>query len=142
MSTAPAVARGRRRRRIDTVALGVGAAGGLAAGEAFRRRFRPGAVNGAGIGLIVAAAIYPASRRSPATGGLTAEGVTLAATVGLARLAAGHRSETARRLLAGGWVAHTLYDVLTGPSPDSRLPRWYPPLCVGFDLALAARLAR
>lgn len=135
-------AEGRGSRGADAAAVGVGAVAGLVVGASFRRGFRPGATNSAGIGLIVAAAIYPASRRSSRTGGLTAEAAALAAAAGVTGLAATRESAAARRLLAGGWVAHTLYDVLQGPSPDSRLPRWYPALCVGFDVALAAQLVR
>jgi hypothetical protein len=29
-----------------------------------------------------------------------------------------------------------------GPSADSRLPGWYAPVCAGYDVAYAARLAR
>lgn len=114
----------------------------MVVGASIRHGFRPGATNSAGIGLIVAAAIYPASRRSSHTGGLAAEAAALAAAAGVTGLAATRGSVTARRLLAGGWAAHILYDVLQGPSPDSRLPRWYPALCVGFDVALAAQLVR
>ncbi len=55
---------------------------------------------------------------------------------------AGSRSVPA--LVAGGllgWASHALFDLVQGPSNDSRLPAWYAPVCAGYDVAYAARLA-
>ena len=42
--------------------------------------------------------------------------------------------------LAAGWLAHVLWDVgLHQRGPGSIFtPDWYPPLCIGFDLVIAA----
>lgn len=99
-------------------------------------------VVGLGGGLVVAALIYPAARRSVGTGGLAVEAAVVAATGALAASAARWESVTARRVLAGGWASHALFDALRGASADSRLPGWYPAVCAGYDVAVAARVAR
>jgi hypothetical protein len=119
-----------------------GAALGLASAELTSRIGGRKAVAGAGLGLVVAAAIYPAARRSLGSGGLGAELATLGATSAVAGTALGAAPASGRRLVAVGWAAHALFDGLQGTSPDSRLPAWYPALCAGYDLAFAARLAR
>jgi hypothetical protein len=44
-------------------------------------------------------------------------------------------------LLGAGWLAHTAWDALhyRGRGP-TRVRSWYPPLCIGYDMALAAPL--
>ena len=127
----------------DVGSFVIGGMAGVLAGGAMRRQGRRGDVLGSGMGLLAAAAIYPLARRTVAGGGLGLELGTAAASIALTGVAARHHdSTTARRLIAGGWAAHAAFDLLRGPSPDSRLPRTYPALCAGFDLALALRLAR
>jgi hypothetical protein len=44
-------------------------------------------------------------------------------------------------LLGAGWLAHPVWDALhyRGRGP-TRVRSWYPPLCIGYDVALAAPL--
>jgi hypothetical protein len=44
-------------------------------------------------------------------------------------------------LLGAGWLAHVTWDALhyRGRGP-TRVRSWYPPLCIGYDVALAAPL--
>jgi hypothetical protein len=69
------------------------------------------------------------------------EAVVLAGAAALTAAAARADSATGRRLVAAGWASHALFDFLQGPSDDSRLPGWYAPVCAGYDVAYAARLA-
>lgn len=41
-------------------------------------------------------------------------------------------------VLAAGYVLHGLWDLAHGPLVPHILPTWYAPLCVGYDLAVAA----
>jgi hypothetical protein len=127
---------------VQPVALAAGAVLGLVTAEPVRRIGGRRGVIGAGIGLVAAAVIYPAARRDHAPSAALAveAGVVLATTV-LAAVAAGRSPATGRRLLGLGWAAHAAFDFGQGPSPDSRLPGWYAPVCAGYDVAFAARLA-
>lgn len=41
-----------------------------------------------------------------------------------------------------GWIFHVLWDIKVHPGGyPGYVPIWYPPLCLGFDLAIAALLA-
>ncbi len=121
-------------------ALLAGAGLGWASAEAARRAGRRTTLLG-GAGLVGAAAIYPAARRGfKPSAGLAVEAAVLAATSALTAVAVRADSTTGRRLVAAGWASHALFDFLQGPSDDSRLPGWYPPVCAGFDFAYAARL--
>ena len=124
------------------IPLLAGAGLGWLSAESVRRLGGRGSVIGAGAALVTAAVIYPAARRdrSP-SGALVVEGAVVAATTGLAVAAATTDVPRGRRWLAAGWAAHALFDFAQGPSEDSRLPGWYAPLCAGFDVAYAARLA-
>jgi hypothetical protein len=42
-------------------------------------------------------------------------------------------------LVGFGWAAHAIFDALVGDE-HGRLPRWYPALCAGYDLAFGAAL--
>ena len=45
--------------------------------------------------------------------------------------------------LAAGWAVHVGWDLLLHPvDASSYAPWWYPPLCLGFDLAVAAGIVR
>ncbi len=124
------------------VALAAGAVLGAAAAEPVRRFSPRGSVLAAGAGLITCAVIYPAARRDHAPSiGLVVEAAAVLATTALAALAVTRSPAAGRRLLAAGWASHALFDALQGPSEDSRLPGWYAPVCAGFDVAYAARLA-
>lgn len=124
------------------VALVAGAVLGAASAEPVRRLSPRGSVRAAGAGLITCAVIYPAARRSHVpSAGLVVEVAAVLATTALAGFGAATPPTTGRRLLAAGWAAHALFDALQGPSDDSRLPGWYAPVCAGFDLGYAVRLA-
>ncbi len=126
----------------DGLALVAGAALGTAAAEPVRRLSPRGGVLAAGAGLVTCAVIYPAARRDHArSAGLVVEAATVLATTALAAFAATRSPVAGRRLLAAGWASHALFDALQGPSADSRLPGWYAPVCAGFDVGYAARLA-
>ena len=93
------------------------------------------------VGLVTAAAIYPAlhseGRADPAE--RLREVIGVAACAIVARRAAHSRGGS--RLLAGGWAAHALFDAMHHRSESSLLPDWYPAACAGYDLAIAASLA-
>jgi len=87
------------------------------------------------IGLVAAALVYPAA--AIAGGALTAAGRELAAALPWIGAAM-----AARRfglvVLAMGWALHGVLDML--PVMRSWMPDFYPPLCLGFDLAACLRL--
>ena len=141
MPTSLLHAQARRVKAGDLLGLGAGVVGGLGFGVLIRGSGRRVEVGGAGAGLVAAALIYPAARRSFRTSGLATEVGILVAAGGLTWVAANLDPAAGRRLVAGGWAAHALFDMLRGPSPDSRLPAWYPAMCAGYDVALAATLA-
>src|SRR4051794_28696733 len=94
-------------------------------------------------GLAFAAAVYPAARRRwqldrRSAGELL--GVIGYGTAGV--LAARRPPSRANRLLAVGWASHALFDAAHGHDESSRLPRWYPALCAGYDLVIGGHLAR
>lgn len=89
----------------------------------------------AALGLVVAALIYVVSGFM--TDHLPRELGGMLIFAGLAIMAVGHMPQ----LVVLGWLGHTAWDVLgmlgyTGHA----LPGWYPPLCIGFDMAIAAIL--
>lgn len=96
----------------------------------------------AGRGLATAAGAYVLARRFQGTSRpeLKREVGALAAASSLAMLAARMPDFPARATLAAGWVAHAGFDLTHRRGDDSLVPDWYPPLCVGFDVALAATL--
>ena len=94
-------------------------------------------------GLAVAAAIYPAARRRWRLDRRTAGEVLGVIGYGTASLLAARRPRPrANRLLAAGWASHALFDAAHGHDETSRLPRWYPALCAGYDLVICGHLAR
>ena len=126
----------------NVAGVAAGAGLGWASGELARRLGGRTEVIGIGAGLVSAAVIYPAARRSATSGGLAVEAAVIAATTALAGAATKLESTAARRVLGAGWASHALFDTLQGASSDSRLPRWYPAVCAGYDVAIAARVAR
>src|SRR3954452_12606433 len=94
-------------------------------------------------GLTSAAAIYPAARRRWRLDRQSAgELVGLLGYGGASLLAAKRPRPRANRLLAAGWASDALFDAAHGDDDSSRLPRWYPALCAGYDLVVCAHLAR
>jgi len=51
-------------------------------------------------------------------------------------LAARRPRPRATRVLAAGWASHALFDAAHDHDQGSRLPRWYPAFCAGFDLVV------
>ena len=130
-------------RAVDVAAVAAGAASGLVV-ENLTRRYVPNARTELGAaGLLAAAMIYPAAR-SRARVSLAAArevGGVAAATMVVAQ-ARSRGGWAARALIAAGWAAHALFDAQHDAGPGGRLPRWYPALCAGYDLAFAAALLR
>jgi hypothetical protein len=92
-------------------------------------------------GLIVAAAIYPLARRERRPGAaLTREIAGLVASGAILAAAARATPTQARNVVAAGWAAHALFDAVHDSGHDSLIPNWYPAMCAGYDLAIAARL--
>ncbi|HJU53079.1 MAG TPA: DUF6010 family protein, partial [Pyrinomonadaceae bacterium] len=91
------------------------------------------------VGLISAALIYVGFvARDVSLSWLTIElaGLLVFTLVALAGL------KISPLILAAGWAAHVAWDVLLhGLFETTFVPRWYPPVCVGFDLLLAGYIA-
>lgn len=88
------------------------------------------------VGLLVAALVYGAAAAFREPDMLPVEwlGVALFGAIAFVGL---HR----RALLAAGWALHVGWDLAFPQHHTGQLvPTWYPMLCVGFDLALAAYL--
>ena len=45
-------------------------------------------------------------------------------------------------LTGAAWVGHAVFDRVHEHGEASSLPRWYPALCAGYDLGMAAMLCR
>jgi hypothetical protein len=122
-------------------------------------------------GLVAAAAIYPLARvgagrgrpavagrvaaappgvprsagstRGPAVDGHVVREAAALVLFGAASATAARRSGAGgRRLLAAGWIAHAVFDAAHETGPDSRIPRWYPAFCAGYDGGTAVQLLR
>jgi hypothetical protein len=106
---------------------------------ALRSRGRVSALRFWAMGLVVAAAIYLVFALAAAA----PLRVWLGEAAGLA-LFGSLAIVGARRapwLLAAAWVAHVAWDVGLHPAGGGVVPAWYPPLCIGFDLAAALAIA-
>lgn len=119
--------------------------GGIALAVVFARILRLPVVRDAGrrqaMALLVAALIYVAfAAVGGSAGGIAVEAGGAVAFGGVALLGYRRRSPA---LLALGWAIHPLWDVALHSSGAGLLytPLGYPPLCIGFDLALAALIA-
>ncbi|MDQ5809035.1 MAG: hypothetical protein M3320_10195 [Actinomycetota bacterium] len=94
-------------------------------------------------GLAIAAGIYPAARRRWRLDRQTAGELAGAIGYGTASVLAMRLPRPrANRLLAAGWASHALFDAAHGHDEGSRLPRWYPALCAGYDLVVCGHLVR
>lgn len=92
-------------------------------------------------GIAVVAAIYPAARRHWRLDRSSAGEVLGVIGYGAASVVAARRPRPqAKRLLAAVWASHALFDLTHGHDENSRLPRWYPAWCAGYDLAVAGHL--
>lgn len=123
--------------RSTLIAGTLGAAAAVATDVATSRVAPSRRTEAAGLGLLGAAAIYPLARRRAF--GDAREKATFAAVAALLAAAAAQPGMR-RHLVAGGWLAHAGFDALFTPHRDSRIPGWYPAMCAGYDVALAARL--
>lgn len=126
----------------SSAALIAGAGLGWGLDLAIEKYWPSGRLVAAGVGLVSAAAVYPAARRGR-RGGADGrrEALTLAAAAALAATVPRLPSDRARRLLGLGWLAHAGYDaVVTHDTSSSRLPSWYPAGCAGYDLGQGTRL--
>ena len=92
-------------------------------------------------GLVVAAAIYPIARRNRKLGAPMAREIAgLVASGALVSVAAQSTPKKARNVVAAGWAAHAVFDMVHDGGRDSLVPSWYPAMCAGYDLAVAGRL--
>ena len=71
---------------------------------------------------------------------LTREWIAVLATAAVYVGASILPAQGAARLTAGGWLAHAVFDYGHDRGVSSRLPQWYPALCAGFDVGVAALL--
>lgn len=145
------------------VAIAVGAASALAVEKLTSKVLPQHRANMGSTGLVIAAAIYPAARRGKWVGlatGRELAGVAVATAIAVAQQSKYQgppaqggeaRLEKAswqtddkvhRAVVAAGWVAHAAFDHFHHAGSGGRLPRWYPALCAGYDIAFAAMLMR
>ena len=94
--------------------------------------------------LLAAAAIYPLSDRIRGrdAGVFTREASAITAAVGLMLIVQRLPDRPARAVTAAGWLLHAAFDQVHERGTRSRLPNWYPALCAGYDVAMAAMLSR
>ena len=71
---------------------------------------------------------------------LVREAVALVGFTALTAIAARSGNAAGARLLAAGWAGHAVFDLAHDPGRHSRIPEWYPALCAGYDVGVAARL--
>ena len=112
--------------------------GGL--GVLARRQGPRGEARVLAAGLAVAAAVYVAFALAGGARGtsLALQAAGLAGFGGVALLGVRHSPWW----LAAGWAVHAAWDIgLPSATAPPFVPAWYPPLCVGFDLAVAVWIA-
>jgi hypothetical protein len=121
----------------NVLGLAVGAAAAVGVDRVTEQLAPARRMDGAALGLLTAAGIYPAARRRGF--GTASEKLVLTAAAVVVAAAAALPARRAQ-LLAAGWVAHAGFDALFTPHVESRIPSWYPAVCAGYDLALGVRL--
>jgi hypothetical protein len=95
------------------------------------------------VGLVAAAAVYPLFRSSrPRSAPVVRELAALLAFGALGTAVVRGRTSNAARVVAAGWAAHALFDLVHDGGQHSRIPGWYPAFCAGYDLGVAAILLR
>lgn len=94
--------------------------------------------------LVGAAAVYPVAGRSGASSrhARRREVSVVIGTVALGVAAEALPDRVARTVVAAGYALHALFDMTHAESAETRLPAWYPAFCAGYDVAMAATLAR
>lgn len=110
----------------------VGAVLALLLDSILRRTGRPHHRSWA-VGLAVATLIFVGFATRAGAGWLAVE--ALGVLVYLPFVLLGLRGSV--RLLAAGWAAHVLWDLLLHGPHTPFVPAWYPSLCLGFDLVAA-----
>jgi hypothetical protein len=68
--------------------------------------------------------------------------VALGATAGVFVAGRSLSDRVSFPLTAAAWVGHAVFDRVHERGEASSLPRWYPALCAGYDLGMAAMLCR
>ncbi|HEX6926811.1 MAG TPA: DUF6010 family protein [Longimicrobiaceae bacterium] len=126
--------------QIGLLVVGAALAAGFAAILRLPTVRNPGRRHGTA--LLVAALIYVVF----AVVGESVSGVAveLAGVAAFGAIAVAGIRRRSPALLAFGWAVHTLWDVLLHSSGPGFLytPRGYAALCIGFDLVLAALIAK
>jgi hypothetical protein len=121
----------------------VGAALAVATDHGLRSHSERKRARYAALGLVGAALVYPAAQASPSgKGERRHEWASVAAAAALVAASFRAPDPAARYTLALGWTAHAGFDMRHKAGPESRLPRWYPALCAGYDVAVARALLR
>jgi peptidoglycan/LPS O-acetylase OafA/YrhL len=128
-------------KTVMSIAAGLALAG---ASESALARFAPRhRIPLLGIGLGAAAAVYPLARsQRPRTAPVVREMTALAVFGAIGAIAAHSPSSSVGRVVAAGWVAHALFDLVHDTGEHSRIPGWYPAFCAGYDLGVTAILLR
>ena len=106
------------------------------------RKTGPTRTRSSAVILVVAAVAYPVAggNRALDDNALRHEVAAVLGTVALAVAAWSLPDRAARAVVAAGWVLHAVFDQTHTQSAGTRLPPWYPAMCAGFDLAMAAVL--
>jgi hypothetical protein len=132
-------------RHVVRTSAGVVAGAAAAVGfDRLVRRFAPRhATRVDALGLVAAAAVYPALRSRGFRGASGVREVVGLGAYGVLGLAVVWRPASPLcRVVAGAWMSHALFDIAHDAGPDSRIPDWYPVCCAGFDIGLAALIWR
>jgi hypothetical protein len=130
--------------RLSTLAwVAVGAAGAIGFDWTVRKRWPRRRVSTHAVALGGAAAVYPALRSGEFLGSAGVRELAALGGYGALGVAAVRTgTPTAARVVAGAWASHALFDRVHQTGSHSRIPEWYPALCAGYDLALAALIWR
>lgn len=132
-----------RGLRVHLAAFAVGGILGIASDRPLAKQTSSRRVTAYAAGLVGAAVVYPTAHlgRRAHSDVLTREWIAVLATTTLFLGAAFLPKPWSARVIAGGWLAHAAFDLAHERGSSSRLPRWYPALCAGYDVGVAALLA-
>lgn len=132
-----------RGPRVRLVAFAAGGVLSIAADRLLAKQSPSRRVTAYAAGLVSAAGVYPIARlgRPADSAVLTREWTAVLATTAVLVGAIILPKEWAARLTAGGWLAHAVFDHAHERGGSSRLPGWYPALCAGYDVGVAALLS-
>lgn len=124
----------------DLAGLAVGAALGKASAAGVRRLVPSSSTQLLALTLVPVALIYPAARKSVRGSGAAVLREVTGVAAMTAVAAASRQTTRPEVVTAAGWLAHAGFDALHGTDHSSRIPGWYPALCAGYDVAVAADL--